>query len=231
MTTPESRARQNIDAQLTACGWVIQDRNALNLYASRGVAVREFPMENGYADYLLFVDRSAAGVVEAKAEGVPLAGVAEQAATYAAGLPADIPHVSLPLPFIYESTGIETFFRDDRDPQPRSRRIFAFHRPETLADWLNQPDTLRTRLCLMPEHFPLITDNLWPAQVEAIRNLERSFAANHPRENAFVFGSSQPINHHAVGADGVRPNDPTNPDACRADQPGACHAHLQNLPY
>jgi type I restriction enzyme R subunit len=181
MTTPEARARQNIDAQLSACGWAVQNRAAMNLYAGRGVAVREFPLETGYADYLLFVDRRAAGIIEAKAEGIPLAGVAEQAASYAVGLPANIPHVSLPLPFLYESTGVETFFRDNRDPQPRSRRVFAFHRPETLADWLSQPDTLRARLCQMPERFPLLKANLWDAQVEAITNLEQSFAADHPR--------------------------------------------------
>jgi type I restriction enzyme R subunit len=73
MTTPEGRARQNIDAQLAACGWLVQDRAATNLYAGRGVAVREYPLETGYADYLLFVDRKAAGVLEAKAEGIPLA--------------------------------------------------------------------------------------------------------------------------------------------------------------
>lgn len=181
MTTPEARARQNIDAQLTACGWLVQDRHAMNLYAGRGVAVREFPLETGYADYLLFVDRKAAGVIEAKAEGIPLAGVAEQASLYSIGLPANIPHVSLPLPFLYESTGVETFFRDNRDPQPRSRRVFTFHRPETLAEWLAQPETLRARLQALPERSPLITRNLWPAQVEAITNLERSFAADQPR--------------------------------------------------
>ncbi len=51
MTTPEAKARINIDAQLTACGWIVQDRSAMNLYAGRGVAVREFPLETGYADY------------------------------------------------------------------------------------------------------------------------------------------------------------------------------------
>ncbi len=181
MTTPEARARLNIDAQLTACGWVIQNRTEVNLFAGRGVALREFPLETGIADYLLFVDRKAVGVIEAKAEGVTLAGVAEQAASYSVGLPPNVPHVSLPLPFMYESTGVETFFRDNRDPEPRSRRIFAFHRPETLADWLAQPHTLRRLLRFMPEQHPLITANLWPAQVEAITHLEQSFAADRPR--------------------------------------------------
>ena len=181
MPTPEARARENIDAQLIASGWVVQDRAAINLYAGRGVAVREFPVETGFADYLLFVDRKAAGVVEAKAEGVLLAEVSNQAARYAVGLPANIPHVTFPLPFLYESTGVETFFSDLRDPESRSRRVFSFHRPETLAEWISQGDSLRARLRRMPADFPLLTADLWPAQVEAVTHLEQSFAAGRPR--------------------------------------------------
>ncbi len=135
---PEARARQNIDAQLAACGWEVQDRARMNLFAGRGVAVREFPTTSGPADYMLFVDRRAVGVIEAKAEGDTLSGVAEQAADYAVSLPPNIPHVSLPLPFLYESTGVETYFRDERDPAPRSRRVYSFHRPETLAEWVDE---------------------------------------------------------------------------------------------
>jgi type I restriction enzyme R subunit len=209
MFTPEELARENIDKQLTACGWIIQSRAEMNLYAGRGVAVREFPLETGEADYLLFVDRKAVGVVEAKHEGTTLSGVADQAAKYSVGLPANIPHVTLPLPFLYESTGVETFFRDERDPQPRSRRVFTFHRPEELADLLVETpprflvgttptdgsaarpspsgenrwrgSTLRGRLKEMPTQFPLITTGLWGAQIEAINHLEQSLAENRPR--------------------------------------------------
>lgn len=194
MPTPEELARINIDRQLIACGWTVQSRNAMNLYAGRGIAVREFPLSTGEADYLLFVDRKAVGVVEAKPEGVTLSGVADQAAKYSVGLPANIPHVTLPLPFLYESTGVETFFRDERDPEPRSRRVFTFHRPEELADILTPPqpsplgehqwrgsNTLRGRLKDMPTQFPLITTGLWGAQIEAINNLEKSLAENRPR--------------------------------------------------
>ncbi len=104
--------------------------------------------------------------------------MAEQSGAYLTGLPASIPHVQLPLPFAYESTGVETFFRDERDPEPRSRRVFAFHRPETLADWAAEPETLRARLRELP---PLITEGLWDAQIEAIQNLEQSFADDRPR--------------------------------------------------
>ncbi len=96
---------------------MIQDRQKTNLAAARSVA-----------DYLLFVNCKAMGVVEAKAEGSTLSGVAEQSAQYLVGLPANILPVQLPLPFAYESTGVETYFRSLKDPQPRSRRVFAFHR-------------------------------------------------------------------------------------------------------
>ncbi len=136
--TAEARARVEIDRQLLACGWVVQDRKDLNLYGAQGVAVREFIMASGHgrADYLLFVDGKAVGAVEAKPSGTPLAGVESQSAKYAAGLPKDLPALVSPLPFLYESTGDETMFTDGFDPEPRSRPVVTFHRPESLARWL-----------------------------------------------------------------------------------------------
>jgi type I restriction enzyme, R subunit len=178
MTTPEQRARQNIDRLLANAGWIVQDRRELNLGAGLGVAVREFQLSTGPADYLLFVDRRAIGVVEAKPEGTTLSGVEPQSARYSIGLGATPLHWHSPLPFLYESTGVETFFTNGLDPEPRSRRVFAFHRPETLLRWVREPATLRSRLRSLP---PLITTGLWPAQIEAIANLEQSLAANRPR--------------------------------------------------
>ena len=135
MDLPEERARANIDRLLTAAGWEVQDRSRANLGAAVGVAVREFPLATGEADYLLFVHRKAIGAVEAKPEGATLSGVEAQSGKYSVGLPAQVPAWHRPLPFLYESTGVETFFTNSLDPQPRSRRVFAFHRPETLAEW------------------------------------------------------------------------------------------------
>jgi len=128
LTTPENEARKEIDRLLDSAGWIVQNRAELNLHASRGVAVREFLVEGGAADYMLFVDQKAVGVIEAKPAGTTLSGVAEQAGKYAASLPASVPNVGIPLPYLYESTGAETYFRDDRDPHPRSRRVFTFQR-------------------------------------------------------------------------------------------------------
>jgi type I restriction enzyme, R subunit len=193
MSSPEERARQNIDRLLAASGWVVQSRNQLNLGASLGVAVREFSLSTGFADYLLFVDRRAIGAVEAKPEGMPLSGVEAQSAKYAIGLGSYPLAWHSPLPFLYESTGVETFFTNGLDPEPRGRPVFSFHRPETLREWamggrgepLRSPwagaspaPTLRGRLRRLP---PLATGGLWRVQVEAIENLERSLTGARPR--------------------------------------------------
>jgi len=176
--TPEEAARQDIDLLLESAGWSVQDYKSLNLGAALGVAVREFPLESGFADYLLFVDRMAVGALEAKPEGTTLSGVEDQTHSYLSGLPDDIPHVAKPLPFGYESTGSETFFVDLRDPEARSRRVFAFHKPETIQEWLNDDETLRARLRQLPT---LTQGNLRECQLEAITNLEESFADARPR--------------------------------------------------
>ena len=178
--TPEEKARQNIDEALDRCGWSIQDYKDLNLGTARGIAIREVPLKSGTCDYLLVVDRKSVGVVEAKKEGTLLSGVAEQSGHYAENLP-DFLQTSGPLPFLYESTGIETYFRDERDPEPRSRRVFTFHRPETLAELLKDARTLRGRLAKMPATFPLSTTGMRACQVEGITNLEKSFANADPR--------------------------------------------------
>ncbi len=136
--TPEQRARQAIDAALTAAGWQVQDEEDMNLAAGLGVAVREFPMAkgHGWADYLLFVDERPVGALEAKKKGHPLIGVEGQTKKYSEGLPNHISALVEPLPFLYESTGVETRFTNRLDPHPRSRRVFAPHRPETMAEWL-----------------------------------------------------------------------------------------------
>ena len=178
MDQPEQRARRTIDALLEAAGWLLQDRGEFDRNAGTGVAVREFTLPAGPCDYLLFVDGKAAGVIEAKREGVTLSGVAEQSARYMATLPGHMARWDEQLVYGYESTGQETWFINRRDPKSRSRRLFAFHRPETLRDWLQQPDTLRARLQKLP---PLDTHGLRDCQVEAIHGLEASLAEDRPR--------------------------------------------------
>jgi len=179
VTTPEEQAREIIDEQLTKAGWIIQNRSDFDRTAGLGVAVREFLMDdNTEADYLLFVDGKACGVIEAKKAGVALSGVENQSHGYACHLPEYVKNWQMPLPFVYESTGDETFFCDGRDNICRSRRIFAFHSPQSLFDMLEDTSTLRNRL----QHLPVLEKgNLRDCQFEAIQGLEKSLALGNKK--------------------------------------------------
>src|SRR5262249_1802911 len=130
------------------------------------------------ADYLLYVDGKAAGTIEAKPEGYTLSGVERQSAKYVSALPPGVPSHRLPLPFCYESTGKETQFTNLLDPDPRSREVFTFHRPEELGHLVTLEKQLRGRLRELP---PLNAEGLWEIKKLAIGNLEASLAANKPR--------------------------------------------------
>lgn len=183
--TPESRARQNIDLLLTQAGWIVQSREEVNLAAGRGIAIREFLMKPGFgeADYLFYVDSQAVGVVEAKKEGSTLTGFEIQTMKYSEGLPDSLPAPRRPLPFCYQTTGVETRFTNLLEPDAASRNVFAFHRPETLREWLSdelsQPgSTVKARIRQAP---PLAEEGLRPAQITAIKNLELSLGQGKRR--------------------------------------------------
>ncbi len=180
----EQRARVLIDRQLTDAGWVVQDRKSLNLFAGQGVAIREVVMAKGHgrADYLLYVDQHAVGVIEAKPVGSTLSGVEWQSAMYAEGLPPDVRLKAVTmdgrLPFVFEASGSETHFTNGYDPHPRARRIFAFPQPATLARTLRDAadearPTWRGKVQNLP---PLDEAPLRPAQITAIGGIERSLA-------------------------------------------------------
>lgn len=184
---PEDSARVRIDDMLSRAGWDVQDYRSVNLYAGIGVAVRELMTEAGPADYVLFVNRQAVGVIEAKKQGTTLAGVEWQTVKYQSNVPDEIPaHLSDGrLPFGYESTGDETWFTCRFDPEPTARRVFWFHRPETLAAQVELQvqgfgGSLRRRV---HDIEPLQAETPWlrTAQNTAIRSLEQSLRDNKPR--------------------------------------------------
>lgn len=138
--TPEDEAREVIDHMLQKAGWHVCNVTDANIYAHRGVVIRNFPLKSGhgFADYILYVDGKTAGVIEAKKAGTTLTGVEIQSDKYKHGLPDDLPAWRRPLPFCYQSTGVETRFTNGLDPAPRSRNVFSFHKPETLEEWLTE---------------------------------------------------------------------------------------------
>ena len=169
---PEQIARDVIDRQLEEAGWRVQENTAIDFDAGVGIAVREYQTDAGPADYVLFADRRPVGVIEAKpgAWGVRLTRVEEQSGGYAA---AKLKWVKegAPLPFVYESTGTVTRFTDGRDPNPRSREVFGFHRPETLKAWADAGQSFRAGIAALPA---LSTSGLRDCQITAITNLEAS---------------------------------------------------------
>lgn len=184
----EMQSRRVIDKQLVAAGWLVQDYADINPTAELGVAVREFHLASGFADYILYVDNKIVGVIEAKREGTALTGVERQTRKYAEGLRPEHKLAAWrreePLSFCYEATGAETRFTNLLDPKPRSREVFAFARPETIRTWMHAADarpdapTFRSRILELPQ---LDREGLRPNQIRAVDGIEESLQHNRPR--------------------------------------------------
>ncbi|MGK5086188.1 DEAD/DEAH box helicase family protein [Bdellovibrionota bacterium FG-2] len=175
---PEQIARDAIDKRLAEAGWHVQELKKLDWSKGLGIAIKEYPTDTGPADYVLFIDKTAIGVIEAKRdeEAESITEVEDQTSGYAN---AKLKYIkNLPLPFRYEATGVITRFTDIRDPKPRSREIFSFQRPETLQKMLKEVRSLRDRVNDLPS---LEKNNLRDCQFDAIKNLEQSFKNNRPR--------------------------------------------------
>ncbi|MGP4009207.1 DEAD/DEAH box helicase family protein [Streptomyces sp. 4N124] len=185
----EAQVRDELDKILDRAGWAVQDDKDKNLFAGRrGVAVREVSTAVGRADYLLYVNQRLVGVIEAKREGADLEAAMQQASRYATGLTRSqqLSAWRASLPFRYVADGNTVRFHNALDPSPRTRDVFAVHRPETIARWIDEAEadptapTLRARMRRLPQTF-LDPKDLRPAQVKAIDGLERSLAKDDPR--------------------------------------------------
>ncbi|NCN65186.1 MAG: DEAD/DEAH box helicase family protein [Candidatus Altiarchaeum hamiconexum] len=180
---PEAKVRHDlINPALEKAGWKVQHFKTADINSFKGVAVEYFQMGKGVgeADYVLFVDGNAVGIIEAKKEGETLIGKEPQAQKYSEGFPENYHHVDMPLPFVYMSSGSKTRFTNIWDPKPRSREIFSFPKPETIEKWVNEGknNTLRQRLM---HYIDIENEKLWQVQKTAIENLEKSLSENKPR--------------------------------------------------
>ena len=131
---PEEKARIEIDNKLHFAGWKVVDRTHFSP-AMSAVAVTEGILKgNLEADYLLFIEGKAIGVIEAKKEGVPLTdAVAKQAEKYAYKLLKWYQHWQNPLPIIYLSNGKELLFKDMRNGESEYKSLQQMHSPKELA--------------------------------------------------------------------------------------------------
>ena len=176
---PEEQARVEIDKKLEQSGWVIQDMSKLNITASVGVAVREFPTSTGPVDYALFIEGKPVGVIEAKKTelGEKITMVEEQSSRYASSTFKWVQQ-EYNIRFAYEATDKLIRFTDYKDIKYRSRKVFSFFRPETLNSLLKSPDTIRNNMKAFP---PLDGTSFRKCQINAISRLDKSFAENRPK--------------------------------------------------
>lgn len=177
--TPEQEARIVIDEKLKMSGWQVQNVNQLNLLAGLGVAVREFPTSTGPVDYVLFINGEPVGVIEAKksSAGENITVVEEQSSRYANSTFKWI-NRDHSIRFAYEATDKLVKFSDYKDIKYRSRKVFSFHRPEYLESLLQASDTIRNNM----KHFPPLNPvGFRDCQINAINNMDVSFADNRPR--------------------------------------------------
>ena len=181
--------RREIDRQLVAAGWVVQDYGDLNTAAGIGVAVREFRLSTGFADYLLYVDGKIVGVIEAKREGTALIGVEQQTARakYSVGLrrrisspPGDVTNRCRSVRIHWCGNPVH------QPPRPETALTRCVHlaKPETVRSWMQQADerpdapTFRARL----QHLPTLDPKgLRPNQIQAVTGIEKSLKDNRPR--------------------------------------------------
>ena len=141
--------------------------------------MREFPTNTGPVDYALFIEGAPVGVVEAKKdeEGQALTDVETQSSRYANSQFKWVKR-EYKVRFAYEATGELVRFTDYADLKYRSRKVFSFHRPETLKRWLAEPDTVRNNLKRIPQ---LEESGFRKCQISAIHGLDTSFSENRPR--------------------------------------------------
>ena len=185
--TPEQQARAEIDQLLTAAGWVVQPRDKVDLTASRGIAICEFPLKKATSlpTTLLYVDCAAVGVVEAKRAGIPLTGVRNPDRQILRRTPDQIPLRAARSPSSTKAPKRRNpLHQPPRTGRPAAApRLRLHNKPETFLNWINGRNALPAPPSAQPPHHaPTLPDaSPWPAQKRAILNLEKSLAENRPR--------------------------------------------------
>ena len=168
--TPEEKARIKIDQWFADAGWKVVDREDYEPTCT-AVAIREGLLKgNLEADYFLFINGKAVGVLEAKREDIDAFSnkVCEQAALYARNVPNIYQTYQKPLPFIFTSNGKDLYFCDFREQDSYFKQIMSIPTPHELVKKLGIEDTFAGLPTLKKK-------GLRDCQYEAVTELEKSF--------------------------------------------------------
>nr|CRL76793.1 helicase, type I site-specific restriction-modification system restriction subunit [Mycolicibacterium malmesburyense] len=174
MESESNTRKQRIDPRLTAAGWTVTPFDPSMPSVIPAVsAVEEWPTEAGPADYALCDEHAVRGVVEAKKLTVGAQGILPQAERYARAIRIDqVWQGEYGVPFLYSTSGEETWFHDIRRPQNRSRKVATFHTPNALRELLERDsDAEFAKLRTIP-----LNPGLRPYQIEANTAIEQNVA-------------------------------------------------------
>lgn len=174
--TPEEKARQKIDQWFAEAGWKVINREDYEP-TSTAVAIREGLLKgNLEADYFLFINGKAVGVLEAKREDIDALSdkVCAQAALYAKSVPHIYQTYQNPLPFIFTSNGKDLYFCDFRKQEQSFKQIMAIPTPYDLVKQLGISDYFAGLPTLQKK-------GLRDCQYEAVTELEKSFRSGQNR--------------------------------------------------
>ena len=174
--TPEEKARQKIDQWFAEAGWKVINREDYEP-TSTAVAIREGLLKgNLEADYFLFINGKAVGVLEAKREDIDALSdkVCAQAALYAKSVPHIYQTYQNPLPFIFTSNGKNLYFCDFRKQEQSFKQIMAIPTPYDLVKQLGISDYFAGLPTLQKK-------GLRDCQYEAVTELEKSFRSGQNR--------------------------------------------------
>ncbi len=172
---PEEKAREKIDTLLEESGWTVVNRDEFGSDVINAQAVRENILKgNKEADYILYLDGKAIGVLEAKREENSLGlKVAEQAQTYATILPDWVQSWITPLPFIFLSNGNHLLFKDRREKESKYKILKKMLSPKEIVELAN--GAINSEYAKLPSVPKVSPKGLRECQFEAITNLELSF--------------------------------------------------------
>src|SRR5207249_3099405 len=130
--------RVRIDPKLAAAGWEVVPFSPGSLTAPAS-AIEEYETALGPADYVLADNGQLLGVVEAKKLTVGPQGILPQAERYARAMPSDERYQGqFGVPFLYSTSGEQTWFHDVRSPLNRSRQVSGFHTATALKEVLER---------------------------------------------------------------------------------------------
>jgi type I restriction enzyme R subunit len=171
--TPEEKARVHIDQMFSDAGWKVVSRDEYSPTLS-AAAIKEGILKGGKeADYLLFINGKAVGVLEAKKASTNVSSerVIDQAEGYTQKLTKYYQFYAKPLPIVYVSNGQVTLFRDsDGSYIP----VGSIHTPKEICKMLGIEDEFAGLPTLKKK-------GLRDCQYEAITELEKSFRAGQKR--------------------------------------------------